>query len=82
MNKLLDSFLDLKCPWHNTKISIRNETLFCMKCDAEMFSGGNWNINRINDLLAAAATGAFSQNGIERLKKLKEYYEKQEQTTL
>ena len=79
MNKLLDSFLDLKCPWHDTKIRIQNETLFCMKCDAEALSG-NWNINRINTLLAA--TEPVWINRIERLKKLKEYYEKQEKTTL
>ena len=50
-----------------------------MKCDAETLSG-NWNINRINTLLAA--TESVWRNRIERLKKLKEYYKKQEQTTL
>jgi len=78
MNKLLDSFLDLKCPWHDTKISIQNETLFCMNCDGPE-GAGNWDINRINTLLADA--DAVWINRIERLKKLKEYYEKQEQTT-
>ena len=85
MNKLLDSFLDLKCPWHDTKISIQNETLFCKNCDGPE-GAGNWDINRINYLLKQVtnerpATGRGRRSALqEKLLLLKEYYDEKSKT--
>jgi hypothetical protein len=78
MNKLLDSFLEYECPWHDTaifgkktghKVCLKLDSLFCDNC-------GIWDLNRINRVISCLPSLDDSILH-QRLVLLKEYYEKQ-----
>jgi hypothetical protein len=79
MNKLLNSFLDLKCPIHGSRLkpSHISKSLFCKKERILNFHPnelcGIWNLERIEDILRL--NGLYiSDFHLKKLSDLKEYF--------
>jgi|694.fasta_scaffold04876_41 hypothetical protein len=72
--KLLESFLDHKCPWHNKELDDNSKILFCnVVVTTGQYCCGIWDNHRVNTILGRIK---IQGSAYKRLLKIKEYYEK------
>lgn len=80
MNKnLLNSFLDLECPWHEKHLKIDDEDSQVLKCKYCEELGWHlpWTPDRVRDEIL---TRVNDKDFLYRLTKIREYYDQQKPT--